>query len=140
MCGAAALSRDPRFAPHDQPKPLRTGRRQIRRWGINQVRQIGLTPPPGMSLLISQARRGNRFQDVDHQSLGPETLGKNRKPIAPEPRAIAAGEADHHERVVAKAERRAHGNRMGTSAQTSRSDANGVAAGRAGLDATDNFM
>ncbi len=37
-------------------------------------------------------------------ALGAEALGRDGGPIAPDPRAIAAGEAHDHVRVVAQAE------------------------------------
>lgn len=62
------------------------------------------------------ARAGcrDRFEDVGHQRVSAEAFGQHSEPVAPDPRAIAAGEADDHERVVAKAEGRAHRDRVRT--------------------------
>jgi hypothetical protein len=56
-----------------------------------------------MPLACARAGRRNRLQDVWEQCVGAEAFGKHRKPIAPDPRTIAAREADDYERVVAEA-------------------------------------
>ncbi len=66
------------------------------------------------------ARRRDHVEDIGQQRVGAEAFGQHGEPVAPDARAIAAGEADDHERVVVEAKLTSHKNRMGTLAQTSR--------------------
>ena len=100
------------FASDNKPEPPTDGRRQVGRLWLREVRQIGLAAPSGMPLFVAQACRGDRLQHFDHQRVGAESLGENREPVAPEPRAIAAGEAHDHVGVVAQAQGPVHENRM----------------------------
>ena len=108
------------LAAGDEREAATGGFRQVWRPRLGEVRQVRLATPPWMPLTRARTGRGNRFQDVWQQGVGSEAFSQHRKPVAPDPRVIVAGEADHHEWVVPKAERRAHRNRMGTWATTSR--------------------
>ena len=93
---------------------------QVRRPWLDEIGQIGLAKPAGMALMGARAGGRDRFEDVGHQRVGAAALGERGEPVAADPRAIAASEADDHERVVAEAKLTGHENRMGTMMQTSR--------------------
>ena len=86
---------------------------------IPEALDIRLAALARVALMGTWARRRDRVEDVGQQRVGAEAFGQHREPIAPDTRAIVAGEADNHERVVAKAELPVHENRMGTSAPAS---------------------
>jgi hypothetical protein len=86
---------------------------------IPEALDVRLATPAGVALTRAWARRRDRVEDIGQQCVGAETLREHGEPIAPDPRAIATGEADDHERVVAEAKLASHENRIGTLAQTS---------------------
>lgn len=79
-----------------------------------------MAAPPRAPLAGSRAPRRNRFEDIRHYRVGAKLLGQDGEPVAPDPRAIAAGKADDHVGIVAQARgRRVHKNKMRTNPATS---------------------
>jgi hypothetical protein len=109
---------DPRAGPLARPT-CNCRQRHARRSQAAPPR-VHPTALPRMPLPRSRAGGRDRRNHVGHGRIRPEPLGEHGEPVTPEPRAVAAGEADDHERVVAESEQRAHENIIGTkSAQSS---------------------
>jgi len=67
-----------------------------------------------MPLLVAWTSRRYRFQHVGHQSVGAQTRGEGRQPIAPDSPAVAARKAHNDVGVVAEAGCPVRTNRMRT--------------------------
>jgi hypothetical protein len=73
-------------------------------FGVHEIGQIGLAPPPGVFFARPRARRRDCLQNVAHRGIGAEFLRENGQPVPPNTWTVAAGEADDHKRIVSQAD------------------------------------